>query len=449
MSFRLISRGFIVAAAFALALPVVASAQTSRVEGMTLQGDYLKDYSNIYSYPSQLSNVGSLVYGELGTTITNPNAKPTGSPETLDRSVGVVLSNLWDGQWGTWAINMSEETPQLGQGDALGQSAPGDYGTDPNRNQNQSFDVMWGKKFGTSSLGLRVNRSFYQAEDQVPGITTRLELDPNGPGARGDNLSRNIIGLGGGLGFEMNPRTNAEFALLYQSRTFENSVSAPVNKQEDDGPSTYVFSARMMWEYQPNWMIMPVFKWYSYDLSAKSTVGATVNSFDNSLKGWQVGASSNWTLGANDLLVVGVTVAQNQVEQEQLLFAAPTYPGGGVGVAHAFNGGLATKITETFAPQVFAALETHVNNWLTLRFGANKGAFHTVKAEGLSTLAGNPPLTQEVSDSPFEMRIGAGVKLGTLQLDAILNDIYPHTLGWLGSGLPGVYFPKVTATYAF
>jgi hypothetical protein len=41
------------------------------------------------------------------------------------------------------------------------------------------------------------------------------------------------------------------------------------------------------------------------------------------------------------------------------------------------------------------------------------------------------------------------VKLGTLQLDAALNNLFPHTLGWLGSGVAQVYFPKVTATYAF
>ena len=47
--------------------------------------------------------------------------------------------------------------------------------------------------------------------------------------------------------------------------------------------------------------------------------------------------------------------------------------------------------------------------------------------------------------------LGAGVKLGTLQLDAILNDAFPQTLGGWFSNLPGgfISFPKVSATYAF
>ena len=64
-----------------VALPVAALAQTSRVEGMSIQGDYIKDYTAIYGYPSQVSNVGNLVYGELGVATG-------GTPQ--DRSIGAV-----------------------------------------------------------------------------------------------------------------------------------------------------------------------------------------------------------------------------------------------------------------------------------------------------------------------------------------------------------------------
>ncbi len=55
-------------AVLSVALPVVALAQTSRVEGMNIQGDYIKDYTNIYTFPSCLNSVGNLVYGEFGNT---------------------------------------------------------------------------------------------------------------------------------------------------------------------------------------------------------------------------------------------------------------------------------------------------------------------------------------------------------------------------------------------
>lgn len=446
-----ISRFFIMAAVL-VAFPVVAQAQTARLEGMALPGDYVKDYTAIYGWPSEIPTVGNLVYGELGNVLVNGN----GNPISLDRSVGAVLGNLWDGRFGTWAIHLREQTPNLGQGDAFSTGNPGVGGGDPNTHTNESFDIMWGRKFGSTNFGLRVNRSFFKLKDEIPGLTTNLEFDAPSLGGglptNGDpNLTRNIFGISGGIGFEMNPQTSVEMALLYQSRNFESSQT-PGTKYESDQPTTYQFSARAMWKWNANTMVVPVFKWYSYDLSTKTTSGATVTSFDNSLKGWQVGMASNWTLGTNDLFVLGATFAQNKVDQQNDLFniVGTTLPGGAPTTPGAFSDSL--EITESFAPQVFAALETHVNSWLTIRFGANKGAWHTYKVTDKTRTQ-----TLTVNDSPFSMNIGAGVKLGGLQLDALLDNLFPHNPAaqFLGgsssvtSNGTGVAFPKVTATYSF
>src|SRR5438093_5632818 len=102
MSYRgTLCRAFAAATALAV-LPTLALAQTSRVEGMALQGDYIKDYTGIYTYTSGVVNVGNLVYGELGNAFGST---------TFDRSVGAVLQNLFDGKLGTWGIHLREETP--------------------------------------------------------------------------------------------------------------------------------------------------------------------------------------------------------------------------------------------------------------------------------------------------------------------------------------------------
>lgn len=438
MSSRL-SKWFLLGTALMIALPVAASASTSRIESMSLQGDYIKDYTAIYTYLSQVPAVGNLVYGELGNaTLFNPT---NGNPYTFDRSVGAVLGNLWDGKYGTWAVHLRQETPQLGQGDALSQGGAGFGGADPNHNVNESFDLMWGKKFGTTNFGLRLNRSFFNLESGfgTPTITTTLKYDY--PTAGNPNLSRNIMGYGAGMGFELNPQTSIEVSLLYQSRSFEASVTPapPGTKTTEDSPTTYMLASRMMWQWQPDVLVVPVFKWYSFDLSQKTT-GAVTSSYTNTLKGWQIGAAGNWTLGSNDLFVLGATVAQNTVEQQQDLFGLAGSP--------FYAGSDTLKASESMMPQVFAALETHINSWLTLRFGAQKGAFHKVKIESKGAIPGEKGNT-ETSFSSFNMNIGAGVKLGALQLDAILANNFPQTLGWLGSGQVGTYFPKVTATYPF
>ena len=48
------------------------------------------------------------------------------------------------------------------------------------------------------------------------------------------------------------------------------------------------------------------------------------------------------------------------------------------------------------------------------------------------------------------MMLGAGVKLGTLQLDATLSEDFVHNGPYLISGESTSYlFPKVSATYTF
>jgi spore coat protein U-like protein len=409
-----------------MTLPVAAFAQTSRVEGMAIQGDYIKDYTGIYTYTSQVSNVGNLVYGELGVATG-------GTP--VDRSVGAVMGDWWEGRYGTWAIHMRQFTPEMGQGDATSSPSPGNFGSDPNFNANQQFDLMWGKKFGTTSFGVQLHRSFGELEidNDLLGLGNfgSLKYDynfPSAPTAATANLSRNVIGVAAGLGWEMSPSTNVELAAHYQSRTFELSDTNGVTIGEANGKSTYQIAARAWWQWQPNVMVVPVFKWYSYDLATSTGSPAVVA--DNSLKGWQLGIAGNWTVGSNDLFILGTTFAQNKVEQEADIF--------GAGFA---NG----TITETFSPQTFAALETHVNNWLSLRFGANKGAWHTIKVEDKST-----PGSYTIHNSPFSMSLGAGVKLGSLQLDAIMNDAFPQNgLNFISGQTTSPLFPKVTATYSF
>ncbi len=82
---------------------------------------------------------------------------------------------------------------------------------------------------------------------------------------------------------------------------------------------------------------------------------------------------------------------------------------------------------------------------MSLRFGASQGAYTKLEVKDTATSQ-----TQEITSSPFDMSLGAGVKLGTLQLDAVLNNTFPHTLGgWFSQSSDYIAFGKVTATYAF
>jgi len=440
----------ILASVLLVALPVVAGASTSRIAGLGVQGDYIKDYTNIFGYPSCVANVGNLVYGELGQ-VTDYDENYSEFFGTEDRSVGAVLGNLWDGKFGTFAFHMREYSPALGTNfqPYIGYEAYLDeylFGTgfetfapyiDPNVPYEtgytpffngfdglpygvEAFDLMWGKKINKMSFGLRLNRSFFKATDTNPEQTVEGYADDD----------RNVLGFGGGFGYDMSEKASFELGVLYQMRSFKFENSAG-DVYESDGGGAYLVSARMMWQWQPNVLVVPVARFYSFDMSSKTTPFEGESSpYEEKYSGWQAGVSGNWTLNQNDLFVAGVTFASNTADyttDEE-------------------------KYTESLMPTMFAALETKLNSWLTLRFGGRKGVFYSLKYEDTAEGADNE---EKVSLSPFQFFMGAGVKLGTLQLDATMAQDFFHNPATYITGSPNgenyysSLFPKVTATYSF
>src|SRR5262249_8365416 len=161
--------------------------------------------------------------------------------------------------------------------------------------------------------------------------------------------------------------------------------------------------ARLMWQWQPNVMVVPVFKYYSFDYGYKVTVGTATTTRNATQKGWEFGGAGNWTLNQNDLFVLGAVLTRNTFEQDTNTF-------GSAGIAPGTG-----KFEESILPGLFAALETHVNPWLTVRFGANQGANQFTKATVMAPGSGSTKNTF----SDFNMNLGVGVKVGGLQFDAI------------------------------
>ncbi len=387
------------AVALAAVIPAVAFASASRVAGLNVPGDYIKDYTGIFTYVSGVGSVGNLVMVE-------PNA---GSEQ-----VGAVLNNLWDGRFGTWGIHLRRFHPTLGQATdsdpiTATQLNFGDLNTN-----GEAFDLMWGQKMGTGSIGLRLNRSFISRE-QTGGTA-----EGNGP------PQRNIWGLGAGFGFNMNENTDVEVSGIFQNRSFQGTDLNTPDAASDDGGTTYQLAGRMMMKSSGNLMWMPVVKYYSFDLSTVNAATPPVTT-DAKLTGWQAGIAGNWSIGSDDLLVVGVQFVGNKIEATTS--PAPT-----------------NQITENYYPNTFVALESHVNSWLTLRFGAQNAVLYSLKSE-----LGNPVVTVTDKRHAFTYNMGAGTKIGSLMLDATLTSNFwnnPVSAVW-NNGLGADPFPRVSATYSF
>jgi hypothetical protein len=412
-----LKRSILVAAMFA-AIPSAAFASSARIDGMNVPGDYVKDYTGIFTYLSGVTGVGNLVYGEFGDAnyifgspfdykssrgVQPSAAAGYGGPGGgIDRSMGAVLNNIADGKWGSFGVFLREGHPGLGQASAAGKLNPGIVlGHDPNE-AGESMDILWGKQFGKTALGLRLNRTFFKEDDGTDEILGT------------DSDERNIMGFGAGVGFEMGENTAIEVSGLFQSRTFDDGSIT------EDGGGSYLFAARAMHRMNGNIMLVPVAKIYNFDLS--ETDGTTA--IDQSESGFQVGVAGNWSIGNNDLIVLGAQFAQNKYKLDDF------------------------EATETLMPNVFLSVETMVNNWLTLRMGAQKPWMYSYKEDDGTD-------EETINTSYLLFNFGAGVKVGSLQFDTTLDPFFYHNpaasfLGGdeavIGSGVP---FVKVTGTYSW
>ncbi|MCC6652526.1 MAG: hypothetical protein IT348_15350 [Candidatus Eisenbacteria bacterium] len=395
------NRGFHrVAAAtlIALLLPVVAVASTARLRGLNAPGDYVKgEDTGMFTYLSGVNSLGNLVYVEAGSYYSYT--------DLTDHAVGAVLPGLFDGRFGVWSFNLRQEAPALGQ-TTLGASLnPGDGAQDGNQ-VGEAFDILWGHKLGSGSFALRVNRSFESTDNG----TLETEGQSNG--------SRNVMGLGAGYGWDFNPSTQVEVAALLQNRTFDQGPSGFSN----DGTSNYLIAARAFHKASGNLTVIPVIKYFSIDRGFKNNATDAITT--NKRTGWQAGLAGNWNVGTDDLLVFGFQVAQNRDDR-----------------------GDGNKDTETLFPNVFLALETQVNPWLAFRAGAQNPMFLTYKDETSTT---------EITSKGhyFTFNLGATVKLGNLELDAVLDPAFlQNPFAQLMGGASAYYdgenvaFPEVSATY--
>jgi hypothetical protein len=407
---------FIVVAAVASMVPAVAFASTARMTGLNVPGDYVKDYTGMFTYLSSVNSTGNLVYAETGSM--------AGWTSIEDRAMGAVLPNLFDGKAGVWAIHMRQYHPALGQSWWGAPINGGFYSFDPNDNTSsaESFDLMWGHKMGSANLGLRLNRQFESYDDG-----TDVE-EGNG------NDGRNIMGFGAGVGFDMNENTSIEVGAQYQSRTFDEGDA--VGDLNEDGGAAMLVAARAWMKMGANTVIVPVVKLWSIDQS--STDGTTT--FDDKLSGYQAGLAGNWNVGRDDLFVLGAQLVSNKED-------------------------LGTdEYTETLMPNVFMALETHLNPWLSFRAGAQQSVFATYKYETTG-------LTQTFKGSDFSFIMGTTVKMGNVQFDAVLDPAFFNNpfaqltgntnavfdgFGYYGGGAraaggptQGTVFPQVSLTYTW
>ncbi|MBI5170901.1 MAG: hypothetical protein HZA61_15535 [Candidatus Eisenbacteria bacterium] len=403
------TKRILAAALFALALPAIAAASSARMSGLAIPGDYVKgEQTGMFTYLSEVNSAGNLAYVEAASTYIG----------FRDHAVGAVLPGLFDGKYGVWSFHLRQTAPSFG-GSWLGQPIQPGYSGHELNFTGEAFDVIWGHKMGSGNLALRLNRSFESYDD---GATTE-----EGHGNRG----RNVFGFGAGYGWDMNANLQVELAGQMQKRDFDSG-----DVEKSDGGNDMLLAARAFHKASGNLVLIPALKYFRVDQSYLDTEG---DAQTEEWSGLQAGIAGNWTVGSGDLLVFGAQFVRNNVDYGNDEFE-----------------------TERFMPNVFLALETHVNPWLSFRAGAQNAFLHTWDNKFSN-------VERHWKDHYFGFSMGTSVKLGSLMLDATLDPAFlqnPFAQLMGGSSAffaggsfggperpaaPGYYvaFPQVSATYTW
>ena len=434
-------------AALACFVPAQAFASSARIDGLGLQSDYVQDYVNVIHYPSTIVRYQNLVYGDLGIKDVSggdlsdfeDNGTAVPGLQESARGMGAFLK-LWNSMPGVFGVQLNENATPISPA----------YGAEYwNRNRNESFNLLWGDDFGDMSVGFQVNRANSRAEAGTD-VAAPFDWTAGGIGMPTSSNSRaimntinaglgaeprNSFGVGGGISFGwdgMGRRHTADIGVQYRSLSLEQVSGAPgaTLTLEDDGGTALAVNARSQFATSDNTYLTPVVNYWTTDMSTEFTDEATPannTSFENKVTGWNVGLAESWVMREQDLLTLGFAFGNQSVEYED---PAP--------------GGTPFDITYATTPQLFGAVEVHPMSWFHVRLGASKSLMAKLEIE--DTAPGGT--TVEIKDSPFGYTVGAGFRIGgRLDLDAVLNQDFAFTGGWVASGNEETPFSRLSATY--
>lgn len=389
-----------------LAFASPSAASIARVRGLGVPADYLQtEASGMATYLSEVVGAGNRVDIEAGSTDAG----------FQDRAMGLVLPGLFGKGSGVWAIQLRQSAPSLAQAWVYSPVNSGWGGFDDNV-AGEAFDVTWGRRIKEADFALRMHRSFASYDDGTEVI--------EGEGADG----RNVLGFAAGAAANWNERLRWEVSAHVQQRSFDEGSGGSAN----DGSLSYLVACRALHVTTRALSLVPSFKYWSVDLA--STDNGTGVESPETRSGLQVGIAGNWSLRGGDLLVAGAQFVRNDIE---------------------LGGGDAED--EILSPNVFLALETHPNTWLTLRAGAQNVMFY----QWHNTFSG---VERTYLQHDFHFALGASARFDRFTIDATLDPAFLHnplaqlsgaTRAWfVGSGDvragadPGrVAFPQVSASY--
>jgi len=170
--------------------------------------------------------------------------------------------------------------------------------------------------------------------------------------------------------------------------------------------------------------IIPFFDYYKVDMSSIEKMGSAIREIERETTKTRTGIGINLSPFEENRLVVGLIYNSTILKKSSANFDS--------------------TITDKSMPAISAGIESELKSWFTVRAGITKSFLihKTESSNGIKSV-----LTDKTA--PFKLNAGLGIRVASLEIDAILNEDLPFTHGYFISGEKGNIFTKVSATYLF
>jgi hypothetical protein len=400
---------FVLTLAIALVALCASSAMAtkSRLRAMGGIDNYIEDDYNIFNWPATLPSYANILtielindeyyynyYDEYPYTLSFGVEDDAGWYEnSVSAMYGLVKGIGEDNKWGALGLFFTEVT----------------WGPNPNHEEfwddanlfsyplNNKFTLMYGYAMEGLSFGLFISRADDSEKEEY--------TDFNGEW----HYAYTTIGVG--ARFDIGDAAYGDVAFDYNVASYKEDPTS-YGEITQDANAMYGFKGRVFYQYSDYLTIIPYFGLRMWDFSLKSEDEGLYSGCWGS-KGMMIdfGIGTDWMVN----------------DENKIIFAIEPYSYWKLEPSEC-DEDLSVEGTMTVFPRFLLALESDVTDWLTFRSGCIK---ELTKYEMKST-EGDEDYTDNYTEAPFCFYMGLGFQVSDFEIDCVLNEEVPFSLGyWL------------------
>ncbi|MCK4397028.1 hypothetical protein KAW96_10630 [candidate division WOR-3 bacterium] len=184
------------------------------------------------------------------------------------------------------------------------------------------------------------------------------------------------------------------------------------------------FSGRFFYYLNDYLSLIPFFTYSTLDLSSKEIAGSITTEIKRITTTKRAGVGINLMPFQENRIIIGVLYNTKVFEKTSVDYD--------------------TTVMDNNIPVIVCGIESELKSWFIVRAGIRKSLLirKVESSDGINSV-----MTEK--DTPFKLNVGFGIRFGSLEVDAIINEDLPFTYGYFISGKENPVFTKVSATYLF